>query len=121
MALVDSALPTLHLQHALENLSLATHQFSNRTRGTTSNIAEFHDIFKSYFRTAEQGADSLIWLAFSDEATLSEELVSKRAVARKRLWWAGTVASQVEWALGIKLRKKKLAAKGELQIKCQKN
>lgn len=56
------------------------------------SMPDFYKAMKNQMRSEEQGADTIIWLSVSKEATAyrSGEFFFDRTVAPKHLWLSGT-------------------------------
>ncbi len=71
----------------------AMHPGWAETDGVKTSIASFYNTFKGSFRSAAEGADTIVWLAASQSPTLRKlggALFRDRAVEMEHFTWAGT-------------------------------
>jgi dehydrogenase/reductase SDR family protein 12 len=67
------------------------------TAGVRNAMPEFHKSFSSMFRTVEQGADTVLWLALMDADRLqSGGLYLDRNVQHKHMFMAGTEYTEAD-------------------------
>ncbi|KAI9327380.1 hypothetical protein BDR26DRAFT_875532 [Obelidium mucronatum] len=65
------------------------------TPGVQSSIPQFHNAMKDRLRTSEQGADTIVWAALSEEAkkVRNGAFLFDRKEVSQHLLWAGTEAA----------------------------